>query len=362
MLIQINITIPPTGSAGPFDLFSDANAYSSPFQTQVPATALENGYVVTLPIGATIIRVCSVGTCENCIDLPTNCPTTTTTSTSSTTTTTSTSSTTTTTTTAPPPYEFNFELYTQTPGYIGTVNLVINVDGSPVTNTTITSGADFASGTINVLEGQVVTATITNSNVGTWDLRNIVSKDGSAYQPEDACDDCDQLITPLFSSYTMEPFNTLFQFGGNIIVPTTTTTTSTSTSTSTSTTSTTSTTTTIACCLNGPVAVIVPLTTTTTTSSGGVLEPAQISSQGANSSGAACGLNINTNIWARVEITGVISTGDTLWNNPTGTSPYIGNDNFRRLKLTESISAQSEKGVYLPEGDNMIQTPFSICS
>ena len=35
MLIQITITIPPTGSAGPFDLFSDANAYSSPFQTQV---------------------------------------------------------------------------------------------------------------------------------------------------------------------------------------------------------------------------------------------------------------------------------------------------------------------------------------
>ena len=27
MLIQINITIPPSGSAGPFDLYSDADGY-----------------------------------------------------------------------------------------------------------------------------------------------------------------------------------------------------------------------------------------------------------------------------------------------------------------------------------------------
>ena len=50
-----------------------------PFRTQVPTDDLVLGYIVELPVGATIIRVCSVGDCTNCIDLPTNCPTTTTT-------------------------------------------------------------------------------------------------------------------------------------------------------------------------------------------------------------------------------------------------------------------------------------------
>ena len=50
MLIQITITIPPSGIAGPFDLFSDADGYTSPFETQVPATELESGYVVELPL------------------------------------------------------------------------------------------------------------------------------------------------------------------------------------------------------------------------------------------------------------------------------------------------------------------------
>ena len=104
MLIEITITVPPSGLAGPFDLFSDADGYVSPFETQVPAADLEVGYVVELPVGATIIRVCSVGDCETCIDLPTNCSTTTTTSSSSTTTTSTSSSTTTSTTTSPPPY------------------------------------------------------------------------------------------------------------------------------------------------------------------------------------------------------------------------------------------------------------------
>ena len=105
MLIQITITIPPGGAAGPFDLYSDADGFTTPFETQVPAVDLVAGYTVTLPMGATIIRVCSVGTCENCIDLPTNCPTTTTTTTvaPTTTTTTTVAPTTTTTTAAPTP-------------------------------------------------------------------------------------------------------------------------------------------------------------------------------------------------------------------------------------------------------------------
>jgi len=265
MLIQISITIPPGGAAGPFDLYSDVDGFTTPFETQVPAVDLVAGYTVTLPMGATIIRVCSVGTCENCIDLPTNCPTTTTSTTveptttttttvdptttttttaeptttttstsTSTTTTTSTSSTTTTTTTASP--KFQYELITNTPLDIGTVNLVIEVDSVQVVNETISVGNTSQVGTLNLTAGQVVTATMTNTKTGTFNFGNKITKDGVLYQPQDNCEPCvNELITSLSSSYTMGSANTTFVFQGDINPPTTTTTTSSSTTTTTTT-------------------------------------------------------------------------------------------------------------------------------
>jgi len=109
MIIVTTLVIPPGGDAGPFDLYSDADGYTTPFATGVSALQLQTGYSSTVPDNATSIKVVSVGICTNFIilDIDLIPPTTTTTSSSSTSTTTSTStststSTTTSTTTAAP--------------------------------------------------------------------------------------------------------------------------------------------------------------------------------------------------------------------------------------------------------------------
>ncbi len=228
MLIQITITIPPTGLAGPFDLFSDANGYTSPFRTQVPTDDLLLGYIVELPAGATIIRVCSVGDCTNCIDLPTNCPTTTTTTSSSTSTTTTSSTSTTTTSTTLPPFDFGWSLVTATPADIGTVNLIIDADGLNVVDATISVGNTSQSGTLILNDGQVINATITNVKTGVFTYLNAILKNGSLYQPDDKCDSCtNQLVTAMSPSYTMNTSdgNVNFTFSGDVTPTTTTTTT-----------------------------------------------------------------------------------------------------------------------------------------
>jgi hypothetical protein len=83
------ITLTTAGAdTGPFDLYSDADSYVTPFENNVPKSSLVSGYTSTLvPDLATIIRVQSDGTCTNFIDLGIV-------------------TTTTTTTTAAPVYEF----------------------------------------------------------------------------------------------------------------------------------------------------------------------------------------------------------------------------------------------------------------
>lgn len=96
--MTVLITLTTAGSStGPFSLYSNANSYSTPFETGVAKSSLLAGYTSTLvPNGTTIVRVMSTGTCTNYTDIPvTPCTTTTTTS--------STSSTTTTTTTTAAP-------------------------------------------------------------------------------------------------------------------------------------------------------------------------------------------------------------------------------------------------------------------
>ena len=364
MLIQINITIPPNGSAGPFDLYSDADGYSSPFETQVPAVSLISGYIVELPLGATIIRVCSIGTCENCIDLPTNCPTTTTTSTSSTTTTTSTSSTTTTTTTAAPPYKFGWELITNTPSAIGTINLTIEVDAVQVVNTTISTSTPSQLGTLNLTAGQVVTATMTNIKTGTFNFVNKIIKDSFLYQPTDECVACvNQLVTPLFSPYTMQSADTVWVFQGDVNPPTTTTTsTSSTTTTSTSTsTSTTTTTTTAAplCDLNGLTAVInTPVTTTTTTTS--ALAQGVITSL----SNPIDGCNLGTPdliVWFS-NTTGsggsqtVTSNSSVVYTNASGTTKFNGDSN--KYKMRVGTGPFVGAGVSI---NGVVGSPVSLC-
>ena len=103
MFITITLTTPVGSSVGPFDLFSNADSYVVPFDTNIPLSTLLSGYTVELPVGATIVRVQSLGTCTNYIDLTVDCTTTTTTTTVAPTTTTTTSTTlapTTTTTTS----------------------------------------------------------------------------------------------------------------------------------------------------------------------------------------------------------------------------------------------------------------------
>lgn len=104
MTTLITLNIPVGGDAGPFNLYSNTDGYTTPFATGISAAALTVGYTSTVvPNGTTIIRVLSTGLCTNYIDITINLVTTTTTTTLPvTTTTTSSSSTSTTTTTAVP--------------------------------------------------------------------------------------------------------------------------------------------------------------------------------------------------------------------------------------------------------------------
>lgn len=68
VLIQLTIADIDTGPV--FNLFSDVNNYSSPFESGVSKTALLTGYTSTLvPILASIIRVKSTGQCLSYVDL-----------------------------------------------------------------------------------------------------------------------------------------------------------------------------------------------------------------------------------------------------------------------------------------------------
>jgi hypothetical protein len=96
MIALITLVIPVGGSAGPFDLYSDANGYTIPFATNISAAVLQAGYTSNVvPNGTTIIRVTSVGICTNSVDTPINLITTTTTSSTSTSSTSTTSTSTT---------------------------------------------------------------------------------------------------------------------------------------------------------------------------------------------------------------------------------------------------------------------------
>jgi hypothetical protein len=68
VLIQLTIADVDTGPV--FNLFSDVNNYSSPFESGVSKTALLTGHITSAVPGlASIIRVKSTGNCLNYVDL-----------------------------------------------------------------------------------------------------------------------------------------------------------------------------------------------------------------------------------------------------------------------------------------------------
>jgi len=74
MAQTVLITLTTAGlDTGPFNLYSDADGYVTPFETGVAKSALVAGYTSTVvPDAATIIRVDSTGVCTNFVDLTIN--------------------------------------------------------------------------------------------------------------------------------------------------------------------------------------------------------------------------------------------------------------------------------------------------
>ncbi len=90
MTVLITLTVAGADS-GPFNLYSNLDGFTSPFETGVSKSALLAGYSSALvPDYTTVIRVLSTGDCTNYIDIVLDAPPTTSTTTTAPTTTTTT--------------------------------------------------------------------------------------------------------------------------------------------------------------------------------------------------------------------------------------------------------------------------------
>lgn len=78
--MNIFITITSSGAdTGPFNLYSNADAFVSAFAVGVSKAALVAGYSIVAPAGTTTVRIMSNGVCTNFIDVAVSTTTTTTT-------------------------------------------------------------------------------------------------------------------------------------------------------------------------------------------------------------------------------------------------------------------------------------------
>jgi hypothetical protein len=68
MFVTITLTSASL-STGPFDLYTNVDGFITPVDTNVSRASLLGGYTITVSDLATIIRVQSLGTCSNYIDL-----------------------------------------------------------------------------------------------------------------------------------------------------------------------------------------------------------------------------------------------------------------------------------------------------
>ena len=157
VLITLTVAGPDTG---PFNLFSNLDAYTSAFETGVSKASLLAGYPSALvPDYTTVVRVSSAGDCTNFLDIPLYNTTTTTSSTSSSTTTTS-------TTIANTCYEFESDPYstTFTAEYIdcnGVVQIVSDTCSTPSCTYSICALAIIDSSEIMTITGVCTTSTTT---------------------------------------------------------------------------------------------------------------------------------------------------------------------------------------------------------
>lgn len=144
--MTVLITLTLAGSdTGPFDLFSNLDAYTSAFETGVSKASLLAGYPSALvPDYTTVVRLRSTGDCTNYLDIPLYSFTTTTSSTSSTTTTS--------TTIANTCYEFQSDPYTTT--FSATY---IDCDGvlQTVSNTCFTTSCTYSLCGLSVVSSSV---------------------------------------------------------------------------------------------------------------------------------------------------------------------------------------------------------------
>lgn len=135
----------PTTDAGPFNMYSNVDGYTSAFATGISKSALLAGYSTSaIPNLTTIVRLVSTGVCTNQVDF--NMPATTTTTTTAvpiTTTTTTAAPVTTTTTTAAP-----ITTTTTTAAPITTTTTT----AAPITTTTTTAAPTTTTTTTGVVQ------------------------------------------------------------------------------------------------------------------------------------------------------------------------------------------------------------------
>ena len=77
------LTLTTAGTdTGPFDLYSNLDSYTVPFEINISKLALQSGYSTALvPDYASVVRVLSKGLCINFVDITLQAATTTTTTT-----------------------------------------------------------------------------------------------------------------------------------------------------------------------------------------------------------------------------------------------------------------------------------------
>jgi hypothetical protein len=71
MAQTVLLTLTTAGpGTGPFDLYSNVDGYTTPFQTNITKSQLVLGYTsILVPNAATIIRIKSKGTCTTYVDI-----------------------------------------------------------------------------------------------------------------------------------------------------------------------------------------------------------------------------------------------------------------------------------------------------
>lgn len=135
MIVIITLTLAGSDT-GPFNIYSNADGYTTPTETNISRASLLAGYTATVPDETTEVLVESVGTCNRDLYLIVEGAPTTTTSTTS-------STTTTTTTAIPTTLQLDWSVGNQSGGELIVYNNVMSI----ILNITSTAGSS-QSGTI----------------------------------------------------------------------------------------------------------------------------------------------------------------------------------------------------------------------